>query len=535
MNKTIRNGLIVLATLPLAPLAALRAAEPKPNVVLILIDDFGYECVTADGGESYKTPVMDKLAATGVLFEQCHVQPLCTPTRVELMTGLSNRRNYTHFGHLDPSQKTFGNLLKQAGYATCIAGKWQLSNSFEGPAHFGFDEYCLWQLTRRPGRYKNPGLEINGKLHDYTRNEYGPDIVSDYALDFIARKKNVPFFLYYPMMLTHEPYDATPDSPDYIQSISGKNQKPLGHFPDMVAYTDKLIGKVVAKLEELHLRDNTLLLVLGDNGTGRGTPSKFRGRHVFGGKGTTTEWGTHVPLIGNWPGHFASGKVYPDLIDATDFLPTICDATATPVPAALKVDGCSFLPQLRGEKGSPRDWLYAWYNPDGGAKAKAEFAHDARFKLYTDGRFYAVAKDDNEKSPLGAALDAQAQAAKDKLLAALRQFEGPRPEYFAKQSRLFGGERGEDAEGNKKVKGKKKAVPSAVAGSGGPGAAQNAQDRAARFDMRDTNHDGKLSLEEFLATATDKKTARARFEQADTNKDGFLSREEFNNMRAKSK
>src|SRR5881394_1374261 len=116
------------------------AADRKPNVVLVLIDDFGYECVTADGGESYKTPVMDQLAATGVRFEQCHVQPLCTPTRVQLMTGMSNRRNYTHFGHLDPSQKTSANLLKDAGYTTCITGKWQLGNGPEGPAHFGFDE-----------------------------------------------------------------------------------------------------------------------------------------------------------------------------------------------------------------------------------------------------------------------------------------------------------------------------------------------------------------------------------------------------------
>jgi arylsulfatase A len=302
---------------------------------------------------------MDGLAATGVRFEQCHAQPLCTPTRVQLMTGMSNRRNYTHFGHLDPSQVTFGNILKKAGYATCITGKWQLSNGFEGPAHFGFDEYALWQLTRRPGRYKNPGLEINGKPHDYSMNEYGPDIVSDYALDFITSKKDEPFFLYYPLMLTHDPYDATPDSEDYLESKAskGKGKKTKSHFPDMVAYTDKLIGKLITKLDELKLRDNTLVLILGDNGTGRGTPSRFQGRDVVGGKGTTKMWGTHVPAIGNWPGHFASGKVYGDLIDATDFLPTICEATGVPVPAELKMDGRSFLPQLRGEKGSPREWL----------------------------------------------------------------------------------------------------------------------------------------------------------------------------------
>ncbi len=428
-----------LAALLMLPFAALHAAGRKPNIVLFLIDDFGYECVSANGGESYKTPVMDRLAATGVRFEQCHVQPLCTPTRVQLMTGMSNRRNYTQFGHLDPSQMTFGNILKKAGYATCVVGKWQLGNGLEGPGVFGFDEYALWQLTRRPGRYKNPGLEINGKLRDYTMNEYGPDLVNDYALDFITRKKDAPFFLYYPMILTHDPYDPTPDSADYLdakggQGGKGKGRGPSGHFPDMVTYADKMIGRVVAKLDELKLRDNTLILVLGDNGTGKGTKSRFKGRDVVGGKGTTTAWGTHVPFIGNWPGHVANGKVCADLIDSTDFLPTICEATGTPIPAELKIDGRSFLPQLRGEKGNPREWLYAWYNRGGGPKASAEFTHDANFKLYTDGRFYAVDKDDLEKSPLAdPGLDANAKAAKAKLQTALKQFEGPRPARFAKQ------------------------------------------------------------------------------------------------------
>ncbi len=506
-------------------------ATAKPNVVLILIDDFGYECVTANGGESYKTPVMDQLAATGVRFDQVHVQPLCTPTRAALMTGIINKRNYTHFAHLDPSQKTFGNFFHDAGYATCITGKWQLKGEYEGPGHFGFDEYALWQLTRRPGRYKNPGLEINGKDYDYTKDEYGPDIVSDYALGFIERQKDKPFFLYYPMMLTHSPYDATPDSPDYHSSSSTNAKGPLGHFPDMVAYTDKLIGKLIAKLDDLKLRDNTVLLILGDNGTGRGTPSRFKGRDVVGGKGTSTMWGTHVPGIGNWPGHFASGKVYNDMIDVTDFLPTICEAAGVTVPAELKIDGRSFLPQLRGEPGTPRDGRYTWYNPSGGPTAKFEFAHDQQFKLYADGKFFNVATDDLEKTPLDdAKLDDSAKAAKSKLQALLKQHEGPRDEFFVKQAQAFGGEAGEDPSGNKVPKKGGKGAPKKNAKTT---PASEADARTARFDERDVNHDGKIDWEEFLSSASSKTGAKERFAKFDIDKDGFVSPNEFNRGLAK--
>src|SRR5215813_5483994 len=128
------------------------ANAKRPNVVLILADDLGYEALGCDGGESYKTPNLDALAAAGMRFDRCYVQPLCTPTRVGLMTGMSNARNYIEFGSMDPNATTFAKLLKPAGYTTAMAGKWQLGRDKDLPEKFGFDETCLWQQTRRPPR-----------------------------------------------------------------------------------------------------------------------------------------------------------------------------------------------------------------------------------------------------------------------------------------------------------------------------------------------------------------------------------------------
>jgi arylsulfatase A len=401
-------------------------AEARPNVILIMADDLGYETIGANGGTSYKTPTLDKLASAGLRFEHCYVQPLCTPTRVQLMTGKYNVRNYVNFGEMDPKAVTFGNLFKQAGYKTCMAGKWQLGRDIELPKRYGFDEYCLWQHMRRPSRYANPGLEINGVQKDFTKGEYGPDIVNDYVLDFVARHKAEPFFVYYPMMLTHGPYDTTPDSADWDpKGTEGKGKDPK-HFADMVAYMDKLIGKLVVHLDKLSLRENTLVLFLGDNGTGAGTPSQMGDKLVIGGKGSTTETGMHVPLIASWPGKIASGKVSPDLVDSTDFLPTICEAAGVTVPAELKVDGRSFLPQLKGEAGKPRHWIYSWYSPRG--ENLREFAFNQKYKLYKSGQFFDLVHDPAETRPLTvASLPADAAQAAKNLQLALDQYKDARP------------------------------------------------------------------------------------------------------------
>jgi arylsulfatase A len=232
------------------------------------------------------------------------------------------------------------------------------------------------------------------------------------------------------MMLTHAPYQPTPQSNTWDAKAQGEavNQADE-NFRDMVEYMDMLIGKLVAKLDALRLRDNTLIIFLGDNGTGRGARSMMGGREVIGGKGRTTAAGMHVPLIANWPGQVVAGKVHSDLVDTTDFLPTLLDAAGAKAQAGAKLDGRSFLPKLRGGRGQPREWIYSWYSPRLGADLTVrEFAFDQRFKLYGSGEFFDLSKDPEEKQPLPvASLAGEAAATARRLQGALDQFKGVRP------------------------------------------------------------------------------------------------------------
>lgn len=419
--------LLALALLNVgAAFAAVESAR-KPNIVLIMADDLGYECITANGGQSYQTPNLDKLAAGGMRFEQCHVQPLCTPTRVQLMTGLYNVRNYIEFGAMDPKATTFAHLLKSAGYATGICGKWQLGVAADSPQKFGFDDAFLWHHMRRASRYPSPGFEHNGKSQDF-KGKYGPDIVNNFALDFITRHKDRPFFLYYPMLLTHAPFQPTPDAPEWSATMGERDKNDVKHFAEMMAYMDKMVGRVVAKLDELGLRENTLVLYLGDNGTGVDVTSQFKGQPYPGGKGRSTARGTHVPLITSWPGRIAAGKVNANLVASVDFLPTICEAAGVALPASMPPDGRSFLPQLLGQKSAPREWAYFWYAPDGGATPKYEFAMTTQYKLYRDGTFFDLRSDAFEEKPLRVEkLSGPEAAAAKTLQTALDQYTHARP------------------------------------------------------------------------------------------------------------
>lgn len=426
----VSTALGISATIPHNLMAAAQDVSRKPNIILIMADDLGYECIGANGGTSYKTPVLDQLADGGVRFKHCYAQPLCTPSRVKLMTGIYNVRNYVKFGVLDRNQTTFAHLLKKAGYASCVVGKWQLGRQSDSPKHFGFDESCLWQHTRRPGRYPNPGLEINGKQVNYQNGEYGPDVVSDFACDFMKRNKGKPFFVYYPMILTHCPFEPTPDSPDWDPKSKGsKSYKgSVKYFGDMVTYMDKIVGKLIAKLEDLGLRKNTLVLFTGDNGTDNSIVSMINGKRIAGQKGQMTDAGTRVPLIANWPGVVPPKKVCTDIVDFSDFMPTLCECGSVLVPQELNIDGRSFMPQLRGKKGNPREWIYCWYSRDGNSRKAKEFARNQRYKLYRTGKLYDIRTDvpENKNLPTGN-LDREARRIRTLLQEALDRYKNARP------------------------------------------------------------------------------------------------------------
>jgi len=406
MNAPLRRLLPALLAIGLV-----HGGEKPINLILIMADDLGYETIGANGGESYRTPNLDRMAAGGMRFEHCYSQSLCTPSRVQIMTGQYNDRNYSRFGELRRDQTTFAHLLKKQGYATCIAGKWQLGNEKDSPQHFGFDESLLWQHTRprvREGeafdsRFSNPRLERNGVEEDYNNGEFGPDLCAEFICQFIDSNKERPFFAYYPMILTHCPFIPVPGTSDWDPDSPGSPsyKGDAKYYGDMVNHMDKLVGKVVEQVEKSGIADRTIIIYTGDNGTDSPVVSKWRGIDYAGGKGKTTDAGNHVPLIIHAPGLKGRG-VSRDLVDFTDMLPTLCDLAGIDLTdSKLPLDGRSFAPQLRGGKAAPRDHVFSWYSPKGDVgKGLKVWVRDRRYKLYRDGRFFDLSMDRLEKHPL---------------------------------------------------------------------------------------------------------------------------------------
>ena len=287
----------LIPILCLAGLFLIPAEAKRPNLIFIMVDDMGRDWVSCYGAD-HPTPNIDRLAAGGVRYETAWCTPICTPTRVTLLTGQYPCHHgwVQHYdvprwggAGLNPEKfTTFASLLRESGYATAIGGKWQINHLGEQPdvlERHGFDEHCVWPGVEEGNpeteeRFWNGLLQTNGKRGTAP---YGPDAINAFLIDFMERHKDRPFLVYYPMLLTHGPHTATPLNKD--NPPEGKPALYAGN----VTYMDQLVGKLVDAVDDLGLGENTLIVFTGDNGSA--SPGTLDGEPYPKGKGPPGEPG----------------------------------------------------------------------------------------------------------------------------------------------------------------------------------------------------------------------------------------------------
>jgi arylsulfatase A len=384
----------------------------KPNIIFILADDLGIGEVSCYGADNYKTPNIDQLARGGTRFTHAYTPSLCGPSRATILTGRylfrTGATNQDSTGEMKPSVETMmPNILKPAGYVTAAIGKWgQLPLE---PSDFGFDYYLKFKGSGVYWNTQDKGKTyfVNGETRKLQDNEYMPDVMHKHVVDFITLHREDPFYLYYSMSHVHTEILPTPDSSPDTKDF----------YADNITYMDKLIGKLVAELERLKLRENTLIVFFADNGTagGRAARGTIGGRRLSGQKGSMLEGGSLEPLIVNWPGVTPAGKVSEDMIDSSDFLPTFAEVAGAKIPQNTIIDGRSFNAQVRGENGKPREWIFIQL-------AGMWYVRESGWKLNQAGELYDMSNAPFEEKLVAAETkDSAAIAARKRLQAAIDQ------------------------------------------------------------------------------------------------------------------
>ncbi len=386
------------------------AQVKKPNIIFILADDLGIDGVSAYGADFFKTPIIDKLAREGIRYTNAYTVPLCGPSRALILSGRYGFRtgavNQDMTGEIKPSAENFmPAILKKAGYTSSMIGKWgQLPLD---PGSFGFDDYLRFFGS---GSYvnevgKKDKYVVNGKEAVLKDGEYMPDLMHDHMVNFLAQHKKDPFYLYYSLSHVHGEIVATPDT-----KPGTTDYKEL--YADNISYMDKLVGRLVHTLDSLKLRENTLIVFFGDNGTAGQAAQigRVQGQKLSGKKGTMQECGSLVPMIVNWPGMIKKPGVSSNLIDAADFIPTFAELAGAPLPTNNVLDGVSFAYQLNGGKGTAREWIFTGLGNDW-------YVRSANWKLMRSGELYDMRKAPFEETLV--VLDDKTTIEKQKLQAVL--------------------------------------------------------------------------------------------------------------------
>jgi arylsulfatase A-like enzyme len=444
-------------------------AGQRPNIIFVLLDNVGQEWFGSYGSEENCTPNIDRLARDGVRVENCYTPPVCGPSRTVLLTGryphstgfrLHHDAALYSGGGLEPRREIlFSRAFRDAGYVTGITGKWQVNNLYDEPkvlTEHGFMEHLVWpgsvdedrirgaererfwDAVRRESveetvafiqhiesRYWDPVFLRNGRREVHP-GKFGPDVSHAFAVDFLRRNRDRPFMLYLPMVLTHGETYTKPVIPTPDHQQPGRTEQQM--FADMLRYGDRLVGDLVAELEKLGLRENTILFVASDNGTESRFKGRRNGRVVTGALYSLTEPGGNVVLIANAPGRIPGQRVMP-LADFTDVYPTLCELGDVPLPGNHTLDGQSFAGFLLGRPGGPppREWILNEYH-------ETRVVRDARYKLYSDGRFFDLQEDPDERNDLRQAGPAPVTAARQRLQGVLDRLPPDTPPPFLLRS-----------------------------------------------------------------------------------------------------
>jgi arylsulfatase A-like enzyme len=353
--STIRN-LAFIAFVAAAFCESAYASDPpsRPNVLIVLADDQGWGDLSINGNTNLSTPNIDSLATTGALLEEFYVCPVCSPTRAEFLTGRyhlrSGVRGVTSGGErLNLDERTIAESFKAAGYATGVFGKWH--NGMQYPYHpcgRGFDEFYGF-CSGHWGDYFDAPLEHNGHL--VQSKGYLEDDLTEHAMDFIEKNKDRPFFCYVPFNTPHTPLQVPDRFFDKFSSADLKlrNRNPaLENIAEtravlgMCENIDWNVGRLLARLEKLHLAENTIVIYFSDNG-----PNTWRWNGgMKGRKGSTDEGGVRAPFLIRWPGHIPPGSRVSQIAGAIDLFPTLTDLAEIPLIASKSLDGLSLKPLL---------------------------------------------------------------------------------------------------------------------------------------------------------------------------------------------
>jgi arylsulfatase A-like enzyme len=434
----------------------------RPNVVLILADDLGWTDLGCQGSKYYETPNIDRLAAAGVRFTDGYTcGPNCQPTRAALLSGQYAPRTgvYTvgstdrfdttsrplvpaeNVTDLPTAKVTVAEALKQAGYKTGMFGKWHLGNGAQHhPKNQGFDE-AIVSAGQHFNFNTNPKVEVPA-------GAYLADFLTDKAVDFLERHKAEPFFLYLPHFGVHSPHEAKPELIKRFESKAGAGGHRDPTYAAMIASVDESVGRVLAKLDELKLTENTLVIFSSDNGgvggyAAAGIPKAggiTDNAPLRGGKGMLYEGGVRVPYIFSWKGTIPAGRTCGEPILSVDLYPTLLELAGAKPPADQPLDGTSYVSLLKagGQGKLPRDAIY-WHFPgylgagqDGWRTTPAGAIRVGDYKLlefFEDGHLelYNLKADLGQKTDLAKKEPERTKELHDRLVAWRESVSAPMP------------------------------------------------------------------------------------------------------------